>query len=238
MIVNKKILVADDNSDLADGVAMLLELEGYDVEVAYSGIAAIKKLKEGGFDTAFIDIKMPDASGFDVLRECLHDVTYKIVLMTGFRIEQIIAEINNNQSAVVVKMKAYDHEVFEKADANPNNKIILLAGDGDSIRNCLHEYYPARGKTVCEINKDSACDFKYCDSDVMVLYQKTSVIESLLLLDTILPDIPDHSKVIVVIDMQFKHGECEPSLSDYAVSGCLFKPVDSDLMLAILNESH
>lgn len=236
MNVNKKILVADDNADLADSVATLLELEGYDVEVEYSGKAAINKLKKGGFDTAFVDIKMPEVSGFDVLRECKNDVVNKIILMTGFRIEQVIAEINNKKPAAVIKLKEYDHQAFEQVDADLNNQILVLTGDGDRIKECLNSYCAKRDYTVCELYKKSDCEDKKCDADIIIIYQKESLIESLLLLEMIFPDKQQHSKIVVVMDLPFKNGENEPSLYDYSVTGCFFKPVDPDAMLAILNQ--
>jgi CheY-like chemotaxis protein len=61
-----KILVADDHEEIADSMAMLLELDGHSVEVAYDGRSARDRASEAEFDVALLDIGMPHLSGFEV----------------------------------------------------------------------------------------------------------------------------------------------------------------------------
>ena len=61
--------MADDNEDAVNTLAMLLELSGYDVQVAYDGDAALRLAEEGPPDAAVLDIRMPGKDGFDVARE-------------------------------------------------------------------------------------------------------------------------------------------------------------------------
>jgi signal transduction histidine kinase/ActR/RegA family two-component response regulator len=63
-----RILTADDNRDAADSLGMLLELAGHDVEVSYSGNAALVAGANYKPDIAIIDIGMPDLSGYEVIR--------------------------------------------------------------------------------------------------------------------------------------------------------------------------
>jgi len=63
-----RILIADDNSDAADSLGMLLELAGHDVKVAYSGNAALASGASYKPDVVILDIGMPDMSGHDVAR--------------------------------------------------------------------------------------------------------------------------------------------------------------------------
>ena len=53
-------MIADDNKDAADSLAMLLELAAHEVRVAYSGRAALTLAQTFRPDVAFIDIGMPD----------------------------------------------------------------------------------------------------------------------------------------------------------------------------------
>ena len=59
-------MVADDNKDAADSLAMLLELAEHEVRVAYGGRAALTLAQTFRPDVAFIDIGMPDCSGYEV----------------------------------------------------------------------------------------------------------------------------------------------------------------------------
>src|SRR5690606_40922323 len=66
------------SSDLADTLAMMLELGGHQVRIVHDGAAAVREAKAFQPDVAFLDIGMPDMSGYQlagVLRSTpgLHD---------------------------------------------------------------------------------------------------------------------------------------------------------------------
>ena len=63
-----RILVADDNRDNAESCAMLLQLSGHEVRVAYSGEEALVLAAEFGPQMALLDIRMPNMTGYDVAR--------------------------------------------------------------------------------------------------------------------------------------------------------------------------
>jgi two-component system alkaline phosphatase synthesis response regulator PhoP len=64
-----RILVVEDNEDLAFGLRTVLEFEGYEVEVATEGEAALASARAVAPDLMILDIMLPEKSGFDVLRE-------------------------------------------------------------------------------------------------------------------------------------------------------------------------
>ena len=63
-----KVLVADDNVDAAESLAILLELGGHQATVAHDGHAALRLVVEGRPDFAFLDIGMPGLTGYEVAR--------------------------------------------------------------------------------------------------------------------------------------------------------------------------
>jgi signal transduction histidine kinase len=63
------ILVADDNVDSAESLALLLEAHGHRVHVAHDGDSAVAVADRVRPEIAFIDIGMPKRSGYDVARE-------------------------------------------------------------------------------------------------------------------------------------------------------------------------
>jgi signal transduction histidine kinase/ActR/RegA family two-component response regulator len=82
-----KILVADDNRDSADSLAMLLEFDGHDVTVTYSGHQAIDRGREGHPDIVILDIGMPDMTGFEAARRIRQEVwggKVFLIAMTGW----------------------------------------------------------------------------------------------------------------------------------------------------------
>jgi PAS domain S-box-containing protein len=65
----RKILVADDNQDAANTLALLLRLAGHDVRTAYGGHTALTLAREFQPEFALLDIGMPDLDGYEVARQ-------------------------------------------------------------------------------------------------------------------------------------------------------------------------
>ncbi len=80
-------MVVDDDDDIREAIALLLQGAGYDTLEARSGRDALRKLRDGG-DVAVIllDLRMPDMSGTDVVQELKGDPTLAripVVVMSG-----------------------------------------------------------------------------------------------------------------------------------------------------------
>jgi two-component system, sensor histidine kinase len=68
-IIGRRVLVAEDNRDVADTLAMLLDLAGHEVRVAHGGRAALAIAQAFRPEVAILDIGMPDLSGYKVAEE-------------------------------------------------------------------------------------------------------------------------------------------------------------------------
>lgn len=64
--MNKRILIAEDATVLANAVKKQLENSGFEVEHAPDGKVALQMLSEGHFDLMILDINMPQLNGFEV----------------------------------------------------------------------------------------------------------------------------------------------------------------------------
>ncbi len=64
----KRILVVDDEQDLCEILRVNLMAEGYEAEVVYSALEALRK-DVGGFDLLVLDVMMPGMSGFEMSRQ-------------------------------------------------------------------------------------------------------------------------------------------------------------------------
>jgi PAS domain S-box-containing protein len=65
---NKRILLADDNRDAAESLAIILRLEGHEVELAHDGKSALRCYEQRRPDVALLDIGMPMTNGYEVAR--------------------------------------------------------------------------------------------------------------------------------------------------------------------------
>jgi CheY-like chemotaxis protein len=64
----KRVLIADDNRDWADGLAVLLEEQGYTVRTTYDGREAIEAARTFQPDIVVLDIRMPRLTGYEAAR--------------------------------------------------------------------------------------------------------------------------------------------------------------------------
>jgi signal transduction histidine kinase/ActR/RegA family two-component response regulator len=83
----RRILVADDNHDAADSLALLLEAHGHIVRTAHGGHSAVALAKDFQPDIALLDIGMPDMNGYEVaqqLRETQWGKTIRLIALTGW----------------------------------------------------------------------------------------------------------------------------------------------------------
>ena len=68
-----RLLVVDDEDVTRRSLAEILRLEGYKVEMAEGGRAAIALLSKQAFDLVLLDLKMPDVDGLQVMRYIRRD---------------------------------------------------------------------------------------------------------------------------------------------------------------------
>ncbi len=64
----RRILVVDDDADVANSMAMLLETCGHQVHIAYDGVTALEIAREHRPEVILLDIGMPGMSGYEVAR--------------------------------------------------------------------------------------------------------------------------------------------------------------------------
>ncbi len=67
--VRRRILIADDNRDAADSLAMLLRMDGHDVAVVHDGRQAVATIDSFRPQIVMLDIGMPELNGYEVARQ-------------------------------------------------------------------------------------------------------------------------------------------------------------------------
>jgi two-component system KDP operon response regulator KdpE len=78
----KLILVVDDESRMVRFVRMNLELEGYQVAEASSGIEALDKVRDELPDLVVLDVMMPEMDGFETLARLREISTVPVIMLT------------------------------------------------------------------------------------------------------------------------------------------------------------
>jgi DNA-binding NtrC family response regulator len=79
-----KVLIADDERHIAEGLQMLLAEEGYDVDTATDGRKAWEKVSTGEFGLVLADLKMPKMDGLELFAEMRQaGLDSEIIIITG-----------------------------------------------------------------------------------------------------------------------------------------------------------
>ena len=79
--LSARILLVDDNADMRDYVRRLLASQGYEVETAIDGVAALSAIRESVFDLVLTDVMMPRLDGFGLLKELRSHITTRDIPM-------------------------------------------------------------------------------------------------------------------------------------------------------------
>ena len=78
-----KILVVDDEKTLVKGIKFNLENEGYQVECAYDGAAAVELARNERFDLLILDVMMPEVDGLDACMKIREFSNVPIIMLTA-----------------------------------------------------------------------------------------------------------------------------------------------------------
>ena len=88
--MGKRILIVDDNPNMSSLLSEMLEVFDYESVRAGDGPEALTELAKGGFSMVITDMRMPNMSGLELLRE-VKDKFPKIpvVLISGYSVSEI-----------------------------------------------------------------------------------------------------------------------------------------------------
>jgi signal transduction histidine kinase/CheY-like chemotaxis protein len=119
-VTRRRVLIADDNRDSAETLAMLLRVDGHEVAIAHDGSAALATF--GGFapDVVLLDIGMPGANGYEVAQRIRHSgpgAHIKLIAITGWGQE------SDKERAFAA---GFDHHLTKPVDPRQLNALLEL----------------------------------------------------------------------------------------------------------------
>ena len=105
------LLLVEDKNELRAMLRKALERSGYTVDEAPDGTAAIQKVRARRYLVVITDLKMPGASGLDVLRETKNaDATIPVILLTAFgSVEEAVTAMKEGAFDFLQKPVDLDH---------------------------------------------------------------------------------------------------------------------------------
>jgi two-component system nitrogen regulation response regulator NtrX len=101
----KKILIVDDDEGICKTLGLILEDEGFIIDVANSGKEALKKSETSNYNVVLLDIRLPDIEGTKLLKAFRQSTPKMIkIMMTGFpQIGNAVEALNLGADAYFMK---------------------------------------------------------------------------------------------------------------------------------------
>jgi len=81
--MGSRILIVDDEREIADVVELYLKNENYEVEKCYNGEDALRLIEESTPDMALLDVMLPDIDGFTILQKIREKYTFPVIMLTA-----------------------------------------------------------------------------------------------------------------------------------------------------------
>jgi DNA-binding response OmpR family regulator len=79
-----RILIVEDEKEIADGVQKILKNEGYQIDTVYDGLSGLDYILSGVYDLILLDIMLPKINGLDILKNARNEgITIPIILLTA-----------------------------------------------------------------------------------------------------------------------------------------------------------
>lgn len=134
-----RILVVDDNRDLAENVAEILSDEGFEADVFTDPTEALEKLVPGRYAVAVLDIRMPVMDGIELYRELKRrDPVLPAIAMTAYaHDDRIRAAVDEGVIAVLPKPLDVPRLLSKLASVVEGEKALVVEDDVDLAQNLV-----------------------------------------------------------------------------------------------------
>jgi DNA-binding response OmpR family regulator len=112
---DKKLLLVDDDQELCEELEDIFTDQGFSVETICNGSEALKRLQKEFYDVLVLDIKIPGASGFDILEMLRTEGKgIKTIVLTGRPLNSDLTKNNTAHYKKEEELLAYADEVMNK----------------------------------------------------------------------------------------------------------------------------
>ena len=113
-----KVLVADDNRDAADSLALLLEMNGHEVLVGHCGEEAVRLARHMQPQAMILDIGMPDITGYEVARRIRTETWGRRVLLIA------VTGWGQKEDKQRADAAGFDHHLTKPVDPDQVEKLL------------------------------------------------------------------------------------------------------------------
>ena len=129
MAEKAKVLVVDDFNGVLESFREILRIKDYEVSTFQSGKDAIESMKTVKYDFAFVDLKMPEMDGIEVLKKIKeNDPTVEVIIVTAYASEESFANAITLGAMEYLRKPFLMGEVYALAERALRKRREKLAG--------------------------------------------------------------------------------------------------------------
>jgi DNA-binding NtrC family response regulator len=122
-----RILIAEDEKNIREGLAAALELDGHEVATTADGIEAFKRFQKGDIDLVITDLKMPGLSGEELLEKLMVESPgIPVIILTGHgTVEAAVKAMHAGAWDFLIKPVNLDYLSLLVKQALDNRELVL-----------------------------------------------------------------------------------------------------------------
>lgn len=134
--MKQKILIADDDTNIAELISLYLAKEGYDTQKVYNGRDALRAMQSFSPNLLILDIMMPEMDGYEVCREVRKMSSLPIIMLT--------AKGETFDKVLGLELGADDYMVkpFDTKELVARVKAVLRRTSSPEVKNEKRILYP------------------------------------------------------------------------------------------------
>ncbi len=225
------VMIVDDDRDLAESLAEMLELQGHAVEIASNGQEAVERHRKNEFDITFMDVRMPVMNGVDsffAIRALRPDA--KVVLMTGYEESMVAKALAGGALGLLTKPFEMDDLLAKLADAT--RPVVLVADDDADFVEGLAELLAAHGYgvAIASTGAEAVARVESGAVGVLILDLRMPIMNGL----EVYEELRKHGNpppTIIVTGHAADAQDSLVALRAMSVSDCVEKPVDPRILI-------
>jgi DNA-binding NtrC family response regulator len=154
-------LLVEDEANVGKGLQMVLREEGYEVELATTGLSALETFRGNGFSLVVADLRLPDIDGMDVLKQISAErPETKLLVITGY------PSVSSAVKAVKMGVIDYLRKPFTEDEFKAAVESALKSKQGASMEQLLVETEEGRliqKREVIRVLERTAKDAEFWD---------------------------------------------------------------------------
>ena len=159
MATSLTILIVDDHPGMSRTLRDILEVEGYTVQVAYSGTEAIELCQWQRFDVILMDVRMPDLNGVEAYRriKTFADDT-RVIMMSAYSMEDLKQEAIE-EGAIAFLQKPLDvDQILRLIEETEQPPVLLVMPDAEERQTLMTSLSQQRYRTYTVTTAEEAVE--------------------------------------------------------------------------------